>query len=641
MLISVVSVAAFANDSKAEQIEVETLSGAQSAVSIDCPIIFVTGIGQSYSYFYEDPADAADYENMLKAVKDGTAPAGTRETDKAKARWNLFCNDFSFAFKEPAMIFALLRIVGGLMLSTLGHNFIPESAVNKVVRTLFRYNLIDEEGKLPANMVTPRCYYPLSEYTDEQRENFFRTVPCEEMVDQIGRDNVYCFNYSAFSFTYNNAKDLRTFINDIVLGEYNKTGAEKVVLIPMSMGASVVSAYLQKYGTEGKVARVVSIVGAWYGSDVIGDLMELNFADNAPELLYNGIVAELVGEPAGYAVNILLRIFPKKVLRSIIDELLGTLVQNIILRTPSLLALIPYERYPAVRAKYLENNPELAYIMKMTDDYYECQKGLEDRLRMLNSDYGVEFYFLAGYDLIFGGYSSDYKFFQFMKSAETTNSDEIIQISSTAPGSVYAPVGQKLATYGDEEYVTPDKSVDISGCFFPDHVWLFKGQKHELENNNTALRLSLDLACGKVTSSSNSIYPRFNESRDLKALNRNYLPDLREYVAAKLGLKGEQAVSFSLEDWVNSGETGDALSSSQIETLKAVFTMKNSVVNNRTEDDKVIENLYDMMCDLGIYEKSQPTEKSDNSFLKKLNDRVYKIFGAKGFVDIFSSIFSK
>ena len=571
----------------------------------DYPIVFVTGIGQSYSYLYANEEDAQ-------------ADIAANETDRAVARWNLFCNDFSFAFKEPATWFAILRVVGTLLLSMItGHNFVSKSAVDKLVTILFRYNTVDENGKLPPVVVTPRMYYPVSQYTEEQRDNFYRTIPCQDVIGDIGEDNLYCFNYSAFSDTYNNSDDLNVFINDYVLPQ---TGKDKVILIPMSMGASVVSAYLQDYGTKAQVARVVSIVGAWYGSDVFADLIEQNYASNAPELLYNGIVSDLVGEPWGNLVNVLLRIFPKATLRSIIDEILGSVVENLVLKTPSLTALIPYQNYQRIREAKLANNPELGYVLKTADKYYQAQINLGKTVTNLHNNYGVDFYFIAGYGLIFGGYSSDYQFFQFFKHAETTNSDEIIQISSTIPEAKYMPVGKEFdnayLNLTDTDYVSPDKSVDISSTFFPDNCWLFYKQKHELEYNNTALKLALDLARGAVTSSKDSAYPRFNESRDLKRLDRNYIPDLEKWLETN-SLSSEQQ---ALLDSNNA----------------AVAQMKDSVVNNREEDDKVIQAYYDMLVSFGVYEASDDKESIGSKILGGLNDTVYKIFGAKGFVDIFS-----
>lgn len=586
------------------------------------PIVFVTGIGQSYSYFYENVEDAKQYPAMLEAVQNGTAGEGVRETDGAKTRWNLFCNDFSFAFKEPKTILSILAVAGGL-LGTLftGFNLLPEKQVDAIVTTLFRYNTINEKGELPENVVTPRANCSVAKMTDEQKENFYRTIPCQDVIGDVGEDMLYCFNYSAFSFTFNNSDDLNTFINDVVLPQ---TGAEKVVLVPMSMGASVVSAYLHDYGTQGKVARVVSIVGAWLGSDILADLIELKFSDDSKEKFYNGVISDLIGEPWGYLVNIVLHLFRYEAGRGMVDTILNSIVENLIMKTPSLCGLVPPDRYPAIRAARLEGKPEMAYVMEQTDRYYHVQSTLEETVTNLHDNYGVDFFYIAGYGLGFGDVSSDYEFFKFMETANTTNSDEIIQIESTATGATCVAAGEQFnSAYlnsHDAKYISPDKSVDISTCYFPNRVWLFENQKHELENNNTALRLAFELACGKIDNNEQNTekYPIFNESRDLKKLKRSYIPDLERWLANNTPTAEQQ----KLID----------------ENTAAVNEMMARTINDRDADDEIIQDYYDMLVELGIYSAPEEPSKSDvalNNGLKKANDFVWKTWGPKGFLQIF------
>jgi pimeloyl-ACP methyl ester carboxylesterase len=595
MIVGIFAVSASAQD-----------TGKKFESDAEYPIIFVTGIGQSYSYLYANESDAQ-------------ADIDANETDRAIARWNLFCNDFSFLWKEPSTYFSILSLVGGLFASIFtGKNCISRKTVDKFLKSLFRYNIVDENGELPPVVVTPRCYYPVSQYTEEQRDNFYRTIPCSDVIEGVGEDMLYCFNYSAFSFTFNNSDSLDDFIDNYVLPQ---TGCSKVVLIPMSMGASVVSAYLHDYGTKGKVDKVVSIVGAWNGSDIIADLVELKYSDKAPDKLYNGIVADLVGEPWGYLVNMILRIFPKATLRSIIDEILDSLVENLVMKAPSLFGIIPSDRYPAIRAARLEGKPEKEYIMKQTDRYYEVQKSLKDSVMNLYNNYGVDFYYLCGYGLAFGEFSSDYEFFGFLASADTTNSDEIIEISSTATGATYVTAGTSFdSSYlsnHDAKYISPDKSVDLSTCFFPDRVWLFDKQKHELENNNTALKLAFDIALGNVTSAQDCVdtYPQFNDSRDLKRLKRSYIPDLDNWLAENTPTAEQQRLID--------------------ENTAAVNEMMGKTINNREQDDKVIENYRKMLVTLGIYEEEEEKEDGLTSFFKALNDFNVRVFGFKGFIDIF------
>lgn len=584
-------------------------SAKENTSEAQYPIVFVTGIGQSYSYYYEN-------------VEDAKNDIANNSVEHSNARWNLFCNNFDFAFKEAKTYFSILSLVGGIF-GTLftGVNLLPKKQVDSIVTTLFRYNTIDKNGNLPENVVTPRAQCSVAKMTQEQKDNFYRTIPCQEVVGDVGEDMLYCFNYSAFSFTFNNSDDLDKFIDEVVL---KQTGAEKVVLVPMSMGASVVSAYLHDYGTKGKVARVVSIVGAWLGSDILADLIELKFADDSKEKFYNGVVSDLIGEPWGYLVNIILHLFRYEAGRGMVDTILNSIVENLVLKTPSLCGLVPPDRYPAIRKARLENKPELAYIMEQTDRYYHVQSTLEETITNLNENYGVDFFYIAGYGLGFGDVSSDYEFFKFMKTANTTNSDEIIQIESTATGATCVGAGKQFdSAYlnnHDAKYISPDKSVDISTCFFPNRVWLFERQKHELENNNTALKLAFEIACGKIDNNEQNTekYPIFNDSRDLKRLKRNYIPDLERWLESNTPTAEQRALIDS--------------------NTQAVNEMMAKTVNNRAADDEIIGKYYDMLVTLGVYSAPQEPsgfDKALNDGLKKANDFVYKTWGPKGFFQLF------
>ena len=128
-------------------------------------------------------------------------------------------------------------------------------------------------------------------------------------------------------------------------------GATDVVLVPMSMGASVVTAYMNEYPTvaENHIRRVVSIVGAWDGSDVVADLLMRKYCDNSADLFYNGLLSDLIGEPWGYVVNIALRLFPKHILRGFVDMALGAIATELFCSTPSLCNLIPVDKFDDIK----------------------------------------------------------------------------------------------------------------------------------------------------------------------------------------------------------------------------------------------------------------------------------------------------
>ncbi len=556
-------------------------------------IVFVTGIGQSYSYLFDESyteegafenGTLQDYENYAPLVAEG----------KYSARWNLF-NSFDEAFSDAGTIFSIITVVAGLLVSSaLGDCVISESAVKNIVKNLFKFNLVDENGNGNPRVVTPRYAMPVSEYPyapgedgklrSEARERFFSAIPCEDIAkEKFGEnyeDYLYVYNYSAFSYTSKNVEGLHDFIETIIAN--NKVGAKDVVLIPMSMGASVVSAYMSAYPTvkENHIRRVVGIVGAWDGTEIIADMLTQQYCDNSADLFYNGLISDLVGEPWGYLINVVLRVFPKQILRDFIDMALKGLATDLFGPTPSLLNMAPLDRYDEITWCISSD-----VVRKEVDDFYKAKANLTTTMRNLEKE-GVTFSFIAGYGLPFGACTSDYSFFAFMKNAPTTNSDEIINIDSTAPGTSFVPYGQKFEDTEGRE-LSPDGSLDISTALFKESSWYFYEQKHELEYNNTALSLALNLATGEIKTVEDCdnleedgyYYPQFNDARNLKPLVRSYIPDLERYCE----------------------ENDYVLTTDQQALLDKAAEMMKSTDNNVEADNAVMEEVHDMLVEIGVY----------------------------------------
>ena len=592
-------------------------------------LVFVTGIGQSFSYLFDESyvqpgafehGTLQDYENYAQLIADG----------KFKANWNLF-NDFEEQLGQSDTQKTIAKLVIQLLITlVMRRNVVKEDDIRTLVRQLFAFNLLDENGNHNNRVVTPRYTCPVSEYPyasapdengeyySEARRRFYTSIPCEEAARaKLGsnfEDYLYCFNFNPFSYISRNIDDLHTYIETVLAN--NKVGAKKVVLIPMSMGASVVSAYLAKYPNveENHVRRVVSVVGAWNGSDIMMDLVHKEYADNSADLFYNGIIADLVGEPYGYLVNIALRLFSKASLRSFIDETLGVFVEELFLNTPSLFALVPDYGYDEVSP--MIKNPA---VKRETDFYHIAQLTVKSRLADLEKQ-GVTFSFMAGYGMPYGAVTSDYKVFGFLHSAERTNSDEIINIDSTAPGTKYVPYNQKF-TDTEGRVLSPEGSIDIAGTYYKDSTWFFYDQKHELEYNNTALSLAVELALGSVKTTADCdnlaedgvYYPQFNGARYIRDLKRDLIPAYQAFVAG-------------------GGVPSPALAAQYDKCV----AMMNSTVNDYGADMILIESFRDMLAAEGVI----PADKAPSGFdrfmtdtLSKNNALIYRIFGAKGFLD--------
>lgn len=583
-------------------------------------VVFVTGIGQSFSYLFDESyaqegafekGTLQDYENYAPLIAEGNY----------LTKWNLF-NSFDEVFSDTGTIKTIVKLVLSLLFSSfIRRNVINQDDVNSLVRALFKFNLVDENGNGNPRVVTPRYTLPVSEFPgSEAKDRFYSSIPCKEIAqEKFGadfEDYLYVFNYNAFSYTSKNISGLHNFVETIL--KENKVGAKDIVLVPMSMGASVVTAYLDAYPTraENHVRRVVSIVGAWDGSDVVADLLTQQYCDNSADLFYNGLIADLIGEPWGYLINIVLRLFPKKILRNFIDMALQGIATELFCTTPSLCNLVPTYRYAEI-----EHLIHSDVVKAEADSFQKAKRNIGTTLTNLEKE-GVTFSYISAYGLPFGAITPDYSMFGFMKSAPTTNSDEIININSTAPGTSYVAAGTKFTDTKGRE-LSPDGSIDISTTVRKDSSWFFYEQKHELEYNNTALALALELATGNIKTVADCdnleedgfYFPQFNGARNLKSYKRSYLPDLNRYCK----------------------ETGYVLTADQQAVLDKAEAMTKNTVNNYEADNAILAEVEAMLVEIGVYEAEAEPEAMDkvlNDVLKGANDITYKIFGAKGFLDI-------
>lgn len=634
MVFSIIAVPAAAKNTPA--VTEGTVESA-FAEGKDSLIVFVTGIGQSKSYLLAD-----------EYLKDDSFESGTwRDYDNYAQlvanrdyidRWNLLEIIFFVIKEDPSklmdvkLLYSFVTAITEIVTSiALRRNVVRDTTVYNLVTTLFKYNAVDENFELPEGVITPRYVCPLSEYPYNEEPNsegvyesegknaFYGSIPCAEAAKKrLGEnyeDYLYCFNYSPFSNSDKNAEDLHEFIETIIAD--NKVGADSVVLVPMSMGATVTSLYLMKYPTQAQnhVIRVVSVVGCWNGSDVAKDLMTGNYREDSADQFYHGLFVEVLAglglddTTYGKLAVLALRFMTKDQIRSFLDQLVDSISRMLILNTPSMTVLIPSYDYPELRDKF-DNEKVLA----IADEYYQAEITLKDRLEKLTNEEGITFSFISAYGCPFGC-KTDMNLFSFMDSAEKTNSDNIINISSTAPGTQYMPYNQKFTDTEGRE-LSPDGSIDISGTYYKDSTWFFYGETHELENNNTALMLAVDLALGNIKSVSDCddpdgeyYYPQFNSARNLKPL-RDPLNRFEEYMAE------------------------NALTPEQQAMYDKVIAMKACTVNDPEYDNAVIAEFRAMTDEMGLTEKQE--EKEPGFFDKAVSfayDVSYAIFGAKGYFD--------
>lgn len=427
------------------------------------PLVFVTGIGQTWTTLHG-----------------------------GRVRWNLFPRDRETVFggmsiKERGR---LLRAAGAA-LRFLAFGGTPDGrALQGAAETLLRHCRADDRGDLPAALdvriygarsfevlgKTPFCPGDAGEGAETLLSRLLRDVPCEAFIPEYGAGNMYCFNYSPFTDLYRAAQALREMLQTVV----RRHGGQRAVLVPMSMGAAVTLAYLDAYYTdegsigENLIGRVVSVVGAWDGSEGFADLITANAAQNWNERFYGDFLSgQKLPKPL---LRLLLR-RPERT-NALLCAALDAVLDGVLLRTSALPALVPKDRWetvypflfdPARRAR----NSRLPAVQKETDRFIAAQKNLQNRMRAVYETCGVSFCFVGGTGLRPGEESSDFAFMRFLASAGRQDTDGVLQLSSAMPFDLEAPPA----------YVR--------------RFEVYDRQRHEIGNNPAAMRLIFDLAAGE------------------------------------------------------------------------------------------------------------------------------------------------
>lgn len=534
------------------------------------PIVFVTGIGQTWSSLRHDP----DH------------------------RWNLFPGDSEVLFynypkggKRRIASFALRALQTALT----GNDAVQKKHIDAVMQDLLRWCSVDDNGNLPeevdVRIYGARSFEELSKVdfatgkpTDDESKSLLQRIyvdiPCRELAAEYGRENMYCFNYSTFSDLYADADKLHTMLQQVIEDQKDKTGAKQVILVPMSMGATVVSAYLDKYYTDdgctgdNLVQKVISVVGAWDGSDGLADLLSCNGGADWDKKFYDTMLRDALDNDILYKC---ISLIDRKAVNGLLVKLVDGLLDNLLLNISTFMALIPKNRFAGLEQKLFGGNRSQTvrrYETVKTEAYryHAAQCNLQNRMYSLRDKCGIQFYFIAGYNITFGGVKSDFGFLNLFDSADKTNSDSVIQIESTVPGTRWTKCGTTLTANTDSR-LSPDQTIDAATAWFPDTSWYFEGQEHELGTNNTALKLIVSIATGDVADVNDPRFPQFNQSRDIRKAMK-YLAKAEKELLDDCSDEKKEKIRKAVAD---------------------VHTMLECTINNRKEDDKKVDVLKELV----------------------------------------------
>ena len=564
------------------------------------PTIILPGISQSITYLADSNGDPVINE-------DGDELSG-----------GLLIIDSSTLVKKLVPILAFPLIQSLIAQQDVGLSDAVYEAVNEV----FWIQQSDLKGNPVNNLKTIEYNYPISQMTEDDRAYFYRMIPMQSVAEVIGEDNLYCFAFPLIGQPMQSAEHLDEYIQMVK----EQTGSDKVNIITISLGGTILTAYLDLPGVDGSdLNHIINVVSLLDGTDLMGDFLARDFKID-DEFLYSEYIPSILEESNGYGtygylINIAIRILPKQVLYNVLTRAVDGILDSLVLNCPMFWAMVPSDRYEGLADRYL-GDAQHATLRAITDRFNQAQLNLKDNLVDVKTNKSVNVSNICGYDLTYADY--DYNFFGIMKSSDTTNSDGIIDIDSTSLGATYAksntilPIEYEGAAPG---YLSPDGSIDASTCLFPDNVWFFYDQHHEVGRNDVVIKLASKLISGEIKSTADLPYafPQFNGNRNTKNITRWYLSEAESVLNDP-----DRAAKYTPADIAELQEAYDD-----------ALALLADTICDQTKAEIVTERLLNALCSVGVRKpkEDQSTNKALEELTKFLSDVLYTVYGPQGFVD--------
>ena len=310
-----------------------------------------------------------------------------------------------------------------------------------------------------------------------------------ELNKGFGYENAYEFVYDWRFDMSTIAAQLDEYINYVL----ELTNSDKVALVAMSMGNSVLTTYLyeyyytaENYEERNHIDSVIYLAGAMNGVNVCEDPFSGNIKVDSISLMR--MLYEIFdGEGLYILFDVLYHLGMVEPLVKYVDNLTGELLDHgfnesvidSIATIPGFYALMGKERYEEAR-DYIFNTPEkrakYAKLIEMSDYYhYSVQATNADVIHSLLND-GINTAIFAEYGYTMVPLTSD----------NDRMTDGMISTYCESFGATCSAVDEtlgegyvqaKVCACG-KNHVSADNQIDASTCKFPDITWFGKYLRH-------------------------------------------------------------------------------------------------------------------------------------------------------------------
>ncbi len=491
------------------------------------PLIILPGINHSVSYLAND--DGTLYKNS----KGETVSGGLLLVD----------TDGIFGKLIKKLFVPLVSSLA------LGKDKGISSAAYDVVCDLLSIMSCDKQGNPTRNLITDFYEYPVSQMDKETKAWFYRMLPMQKIARKIGEKNVYLYTFPLVGDPMESAEGLKDFIELVK----KQTGKDKVNLATVSLGGTVLTAYADIIGNDwSNVNKIINVVSCLNGTDVFGDFYdrEWNLDD---EFLFKDYLRNIFTNSNGNAVlgcliNGIVRLMPKKLVYSVLTGAYSGVLDTLFLNNPQFWATIPGSRYEKTASRYI-SDASYSVLKAKTDKFQNAKLNLNNNLVEAKRQ-GVTVNNICGSDLTFG--DGEYCFLGIVKSNATCNADGIVPVYSASLGGTAVPTGTQFdESYienaekdGKAKYISTYKSIDASTCLFPDNVWFFQKQHHEIGYNDSAMELMSRIVTGDITDIySSPEFPQYMFMRNTKRLTRWLVTDSDKVFAGEKGEYSEKQLA--------------------------------------------------------------------------------------------------
>lgn len=405
-----------------------------------------------------------------------------------------------------------------LMSPVIGYSGM-EQKLAEIFAEEYKDYALDMNGNITNNSgIAPEFQWSKSAVKDNHKPS--KTVTTYEQASaEIYK---YYYIYDCRVDPFETADDLREYIKTVK----SVTGHSKVKILARCYGANVVSAYFAKYGWS-DIEDVVLYNPIMYGTDKLDCVFtgEIVVTQESIDYISENYIADTEEDQTlKLLVNVLNKTggfdFTNSKASDAINYCSPAILRETYATCPGFWAMLSADAYEKAKNFVFETAyfgdefiKEFAGIIKKTDNYHEnVRLKLDEIYADMRAD-GVDVYTIAKYGT------------QLLPIMENpmVHSDDTVSVTTQVPGTIAAPLGtsfgeaymEDAAARGVTKYISPDKTIDVSGVSYRDTVWFVKDLAHDNFPKVFDLFIyKLLRAKGTFTVNNDKNYPQFMEYKN-------------------------------------------------------------------------------------------------------------------------------